>query len=128
MSTFGSLVLARSELPLVHLPQVSSAFGSMWRHLEDRGGGWQLLDMAPPMPHHWPTVGAGPADLAAVTGTPLLAAFVSDTSCVQLVGAESMPCGHDESEHETECRSTRPAADIKAAYFTTRIGHPAKML
>ncbi|MFG3302908.1 hypothetical protein [Micromonospora chersina] len=97
MSTFGSVVLARSEALLVHLPQVSSAFGSMWRHLEDRGGGWQLLDMAPPMPHQWPTVGAGPADLAAVTGAPVLAAFISDTSCVQLVGAA--PDGRSFSSH-----------------------------
>jgi hypothetical protein len=56
MSYFGMILLARSDSLLVQVPQVKAAFGSHWRLLEDRGDGWQLLDIGPPWPHQWPTV------------------------------------------------------------------------
>lgn len=102
-------MLARSGTPLVRLPQVRSAFGSMWRCLEDRGAGWQLLDLGQPLPHQWPTVGAGPAELARSTGAPVLAAFVSDTSCVQVAGAR--PDGRSFSSHVVDDEEGRCGYD-----------------
>jgi hypothetical protein len=87
MSHFGTFLLARCRSLLVHLPEVGSAFGSNWRRLEDRGEGWQLLDVGQPRPHQWPVVGAGPAGVARVTGAPVLAFWVSDTSCIQIAAA-----------------------------------------
>jgi hypothetical protein len=68
MSYFATFLLARCRSLLVHLPEVGSAFGSNWRRLEDRGEGWQLLDVGQPRPHEWPNVGTGPAGNAPING------------------------------------------------------------
>jgi hypothetical protein len=87
VSYSGLVLLARSANSLlVHVPQVRVAFGSRWGALEDLGDGWQLLELVP-WSHEWPVVGAGPGDLAVATGEPALAAWISDTACVQLAGA-----------------------------------------
>ncbi|WP_204015111.1 hypothetical protein [Virgisporangium aurantiacum] len=69
------------------MSEIESAFGSSWRRLEDRGEGWQLLDIGQPRPHQWPGVGMGPAGVARVTDGPVLAFWVSDTACAQISAA-----------------------------------------
>jgi hypothetical protein len=87
MSYYGTHLLARAEVMLVELPAVKSSFGSMWHRLTDHGDGWQSLYLSSPLWHQWPTVGAGPAPIAAVTGAPALAAWVSESVCVHLTAA-----------------------------------------
>jgi hypothetical protein len=101
VSYFGTIVLARAkDLLLPQLPQVRAAFGSRSDRLEDLGDGWQLLYLLTPLPHEWPTVGAGPADLAAATREPVLAAWISDIACMQVSGA--IPDGTAWSAHVTD--------------------------
>lgn len=100
MSYFGTVLLARAEVPLPRLPEVAAAFGSHWRVLQDHGGGWQLLDLGPPWPHQWPTVGAGPQPLADRTDAPVLAAWISDTACAQIAAA--VPGGTSWQAHLVE--------------------------
>ncbi|MEV4513857.1 hypothetical protein AB0K00_33485 [Dactylosporangium sp. NPDC049525] len=97
MSYYGTIVLARSERLLVDLPEVGSAFGTSWQQLLRRDDGWQLLTLAAPFGHQWPTVGSGPGPAAAVTGAPVLAAWVSESACVQFAAAT--PDGGSWSAH-----------------------------
>jgi hypothetical protein len=101
VSYFGTIVLARAvDALLPQLPQVRAAFGSRSDQLEDLGAGWQVLSLLTPLPHEWPTVGSGPADLAAATGAPVLAAWISDIACMQVSGA--IPDGSAWSAHMTD--------------------------
>ncbi|MEV4510874.1 hypothetical protein AB0K00_18110 [Dactylosporangium sp. NPDC049525] len=86
MSTHHSIVVARSMTPLPLLPQVRSAFGTSCFNLIRYDDGWQMAEITV-FPHQWATVGAGPAPIAAVTGAPVLAAWISDTACAQIAAA-----------------------------------------
>ncbi|MFF5229458.1 hypothetical protein [Dactylosporangium sp. NPDC000521] len=55
------------------------------------GGGWQLAHLNTPMYHEWPAIHGGPARLAAVTGAPVLAVEIKESSCLQYGGA--LPTG-----------------------------------
>jgi hypothetical protein len=97
MGYYASWLLARSpERLLADRAEVRTLFGSRWSRLEDRGDGWQLAVVAP-SPHEWAHVGGGIEDLAAVTGAPVLAAWVSESSCTRLVAAT--PAGRSWSRH-----------------------------
>ncbi|GGM69822.1 hypothetical protein GCM10007977_084470 [Dactylosporangium sucinum] len=87
MGFYGTLVIARCDTLLPSLPEVQSAFGTrvVWPYRRD--GGWQLLHLASPFGHQWPTVGAGPAPLAESTGAPALAVWISESSCLQYAAA-----------------------------------------
>ncbi|MET7427153.1 hypothetical protein [Dactylosporangium sp. NPDC005555] len=87
MGFYGTLVIARCDTLLPQLPEVQSAFGTrvVWPYRRDDG--WQLLHLAPPFGHQWPTVGAGPAPLAEATGAPALAVWISESSCLQYAAA-----------------------------------------
>lgn len=97
MGYYGSWVLARSPgRLLVDLPEVRTLFGSRWSRLDDRGDGWHLAVVAP-NPHEWSRVGGGIESLAVATEAPVLAAWVSESSCARLVGAT--PSGRSWSRH-----------------------------
>ncbi|MEU8004008.1 hypothetical protein AB0B66_22855 [Catellatospora sp. NPDC049111] len=97
MGYYASWVLARSPgRLLVDLPEVRTLFGSRWSRLDDRGDGWHLAVVAP-NPHEWSKVGGGIERLVAATGAPVLAAWVSESSCARLVGAT--PSGLSWSRH-----------------------------
>ncbi|MEV4135653.1 hypothetical protein AB0J72_26190 [Dactylosporangium sp. NPDC049742] len=108
MSTHHSIIVARSATSLPLLPEVCSAFGTGCFNLVLYGDGWQMAEMTV-WPHQWPTVGAGPGPIAAATGAPVLAAWISDTACAQmaadvpvapswtahLVSGARQDCGYD---------------------------------
>ncbi|GAA2341683.1 hypothetical protein [Dactylosporangium salmoneum] len=87
MGLYGTFIVARDKALLPHLPEVQQAFGTRALHLCRGRDDWQLLLLRPPYGHHWPTVGAGPAPLAEVTGAPALAVWVSESSCLQYAAA-----------------------------------------
>ncbi len=97
MAHYASWVLARNPGQLLPaLPEMTALFGSRWTGLQDRGGGWQLA-VVDPLPHQWPHVGGGVEELVAVTQAPVLAGWVSESSCVRVVGAT--PAGRSWSRH-----------------------------
>ncbi len=96
MSTYRSIVVARSATLLPLLPEVRSAFGTPCGSLVLFDDGWQLAEIAV-WPHQWATVGAGPGPIAAATGAPALAAWISDVGCVQL--AAGFPDGRAWTAH-----------------------------
>ncbi|WP_212822439.1 hypothetical protein [Catellatospora sp. TT07R-123] len=102
MGYYGTWVLARSpDRLLVEIPEVKAAFGSLFWRLEDRGDGWQLARIIPNS-HEWPRVGGGLHDLVAATDAPVLAAWVSESSCARVVAAT--PAGHSWSRHVSAYR------------------------
>ncbi|WP_433041280.1 hypothetical protein [Dactylosporangium sp. CS-033363] len=86
VSTHHSIVVARSATPLPLLPEVRGAFGTSCFGLVRHDDGWQVARINV-RPHQWATVGAGPGPIAAATGSPVLAAWISDFACAQIAAA-----------------------------------------
>jgi hypothetical protein len=86
VSTHHSIVVARSATPLPLVPEVRSAFGTFCFNLVQFEEGWQMAEINV-RPHQWATVGAGPGPIAAATGAPVLAAWISDIACAQMAAA-----------------------------------------
>ncbi|WP_432825987.1 hypothetical protein [Dactylosporangium sp. CA-092794] len=96
MSTHHSIVVARSATPLPLLPEVRSAFGTSCFNLVRHEDGWQMAEISV-RAHQWATVGAGPGPIAAATGAPVLAAWISDVGCAQM--AADVPGGPSWTAH-----------------------------
>jgi hypothetical protein len=122
MGRYGTFLLARSahgNLPAY--PGVRQAFGSWFgtlagdeRGLYDLGDGWQRVGVHPAYREHWrlrDRLADGVEELAAATGAPVMAAWVSESTCVHLEARA--PAGVALSLHlpntDEECGYEHPA-------------------
>jgi hypothetical protein len=125
MGWYGTLLLAKpvyGNLPAY--PGVRQAFGSWFgtsasdeRGLFDLGGGWQRISVQPAYREYWrlrDRLAVGVAELAAATGAPAVAAWVSESVCVHLEARS--PAGLALSLHlpntDEECGHEHPAGQL----------------
>lgn len=84
-SYFGGIVLARSRGPITAEPAIEY-FGIHHVWLRDLGNGWQLLETSHPDHDRFDYIAAARAWCGS-TGTPVLAAYVSESHCAAVLAA-----------------------------------------